>query len=332
MNPYIKNILVALFIAFFTSLIVYFIHNQYFKINYVPYAFFWLIIAACFTIPSIILAKALDFYFPWGQSKNRLWITIFMNLVLITFLSIIISYYQVKWLENPSITWSEYMEDGRSKIVFYGLMATLFSFFFHAKGFYEALVKSNEREIMLIEEKKETELKALKAQMDPHFLFNNLNVLYALIDENPPKAQEFVAKLSKVYRYVLEAKDKKTISLKEEVDFAKQYFGLLEKRFEMAIRLEIKLEDLKKKIVPLTLQTALENAVKHNDFTEEKPLIIKIFEKKNSLFIENNCQKKEVHYCGKTGLKNLSKCYELLGNLLEVEQTNEIFRLKVPLL
>ncbi len=335
MKAAIRNIAIALFIAFIIGGVFYLSIDQYTtNATFWRYFFFWLLIASCFAIPSLLWDKVLDHCFPWSDSGKRIWITIVTHLILLTFLSVIISFLQVKGLENPTITFEEYINgrSGRFKIAFYLLIAVCFSFFFHAKGFYGALKESKEREIKLIEEKKETELNALKSQIDPHFLFNNLNVLNALIDENPKRAQEFVGELSKVYRYVLEVKDKEIVSLEEEINFAKRYFNLLEKRFEKAIQLKIVVSNLDKKIVPLTLQTALENAIKHNHFTEYNPLAISIFEEENNVVIENNYQKKEVLHSNKSGLKNLAKRYELLNEKLEIEQTSKTFKLKIPLI
>src|SRR5690606_27500451 len=110
---------------------------------------------------------------------------------------------------------------------------------------------------------------ALKNQLDPHFLFNSLNVLTSLIEENPENAQRFTTALSKVYRYVLEQKNKDLVSVDEELDFARTYMSLLKMRFEDSIVFTIpdKASDPESKVVPLSLQLLLENAVKHNMVT-----------------------------------------------------------------
>ncbi len=116
----------------------------------------------------------------------------------------------------------------------------------------------------------------LKNQLDPHFLFNSLNVLSSLIEENPKKAQEFTIALSKIYRYVLDKKDKNLISVEEELNFAKLYVSLLKMRFEDAIIINFQTDsDVNEfRIVPLSLQLLLENAIKHNIISDQKPLQI----------------------------------------------------------
>lgn len=134
----------------------------------------------------------------------------------------------------------------------------------------------------------------LKNQLDPHFLFNSLNVLSSLIEENPKKAQEFTVALSKIYRYVLDQKDKNLISVEEELNFAKLYVSLLKMRFEDAIiinfQTDIDINDFR--IVPLSLQLLLENAIKHNIISDQKPLQINIFKEENYLVVQNSFQKK----------------------------------------
>ncbi|APD06011.1 histidine kinase [Flavobacteriaceae bacterium UJ101] len=335
MKSGVKNIVVALVLSLCIGGL-FFIVNDRFTTHASPivYFLFWLIIASCFAIPSFLLAVLLDRFFPWSTFKNRLFITIVANLVLLFALSVLLSYAEISLYSEKQYTLSEYVlsRKGQLKIFFYFVLALMFSFFFHAKGFYEALIASKKREIQLIEEKKETELSALKAQIDPHFLFNNLNVLHALIDENPEKAQEFVGELSKVYRYVLEAKDQEVVVLEDEINFAKRYFNLLQKRFEKGIELQVEVSSLMKKMVPLTLQTALENAIKHNHISEENPLKIMIVEDHNSLIIRNNYQKKEVLHSNKIGLRNLRKRYELLNHKLEIQQTEDWFELRIPLI
>jgi len=134
----------------------------------------------------------------------------------------------------------------------------------------------------------------LKNQLDPHFLFNSLNVLSSLIEENPKKAQEFTVALSKIYRYVLDQKDKNLISVEEELNFAKLYVSLLKMRFEDAIIINFQTDiDINEsRIVPLSLQLLLENAIKHNIISDQKPLQIDIFKEENYLVVQNSYQKK----------------------------------------
>ena len=211
--------------------------------------------------------------------------------------------------------------------------------FFHARGFMinwkaSQTQKSNKQEIVA---KTETaKFESLKNQIDPHFLFNSLNVLTSLISENPKQAERFTTKLSKVYRYVLEQRNKELIPLSEELQFARTYMELLQMRFEDAIQFDIpsEISNEELRIVPLSLQLLLENAVKHNVVSSSKPLQLRIFEENGALIIENNINhKEEIGKSTKIGLRNITDRYYLLTKR-NVEITNDgiLFRVSLPLL
>ena len=179
-------------------------------------------------------------------------------------------------------------------------------------------------------------LESLKNQLDPHFLFNSLNVLDSLIEENPVQAQRFTNSMSKIYRYVLEQKDKELVSVEEEIDFAKTYCELLKTRFEDAVTFDFNIseEDKKGFVVPLSLQLLLENSIKHNFATSSKPLNIKIFTEKGNLIIENNLQTRELPNTSTgVGLANIVSRYNLLTERnVFVEKSEAFFRVKLPIL
>ena len=176
----------------------------------------------------------------------------------------------------------------------------------------------------------------LKNQLDPHFLFNSLNVLSSLIEENPKKAQEFTVALSKIYRYVLDQKDKNLISVEEELNFAKLYVSLLKMRFEDAIIINFKTDaDMNDfRIVPLSLQLLLENAIKHNIISDQKPLQIDIFKEDNYLVVQNSYQKKQTFEKSTgIGLQNIMQRYNLVSNLnIDIKQTDKHYIVKLPLI
>ena len=177
---------------------------------------------------------------------------------------------------------------------------------------------------------------SLKNQIDPHFLFNSLNVLSSLIEENPKNAQRFTTSLSKIYRYVLEQKDKEFVSVEEELAFAKTYMNLLKMRFENSLFYELPTTILnpEAKVVPLSLQLLLENTVKHNVVSEQKPLHIRIFIEGDYLVIQNDFQKKEVLQERKgVGLQNIINRYGIITNRkVLIEQDEKTFTVKIPVL
>ena len=222
---------------------------------------------------------------------------------------------------------------------FYIVLSLGISVFFHAKDFMIKwkLSMTQENTKQEIVAKTETaKFESLKSQLDPHFLFNSLNVLTSLIGENPIQAEKFTTKLSKVYRYVLEQRNKDLIPVMEEIKFANTYMELLGMRFEDAVKFDIpsSVSNENFKIVPLSLQLLLENALKHNVVSSSKPLTVKIYEQGNYLIIENNINPKEAIGKGtRVGLRNIADRYGLISDKnVIIENDHKIFKVSIPLL
>jgi hypothetical protein len=207
---------------------------------------------------------------------------------------------------------------------------------FHAFYFYKAYQDNKVNHHKIIAGTASAQFESLKNQIDPHFLFNSLNVLCSLIEENPIAAQKFTTSLSKVYRYVLEQKDKELVSVAEEIAFAQTYMDLLKMRFENSILFEIqdRFDNEDAKVVPLALQLLLENCIKHNEVSETKPLHIKISVQNGALVVSNNLQKKEV-LCDRkgVGLENIVSRYGILTQRkVLVEENENEFKISIPIL
>jgi sensor histidine kinase YesM len=172
----------------------------------------------------------------------------------------------------------------------------------------------------------------LRAQMNPHFLFNSLNVLSSLIYMNPENANKFTKALSKTYRYVLSLNRQPIVSVAEELEALNSYIFLMKMRFENSFTFTVnKIADPEKSnIIPLTLQLLLENAFKHNVATEDRLLEIIITIDREYLTVENNIQLSNDVEKGGIGLKYLAKQYTLYAKELIVEHTNHQFVVKVP--
>jgi signal transduction histidine kinase len=212
------------------------------------------------------------------------------------------------------------------------VVITVFYLFYYYKHRQETRVK----EQTFIAKTASAQFDALKNQLDPHFLFNSLNVLTSLIEENPGAATKFTTALSKVYRYVLEQKNKDLITVEEELKFAKLYMSLINMRFEDSIIFTVpeRLSNPEAKVVPLSLQLLLENAVKHNQVTPSKKLQITIYEEEGNLVIKNNVQPKSVVKKGSgVGLQNIRQRYFLLTDRpVKIEQSDREFKVAIPLL
>ena len=220
--------------------------------------------------------------------------------------------------------------------VFSLIITMAVSLFFHTIYFYKKSQEKKVKEQKIIAGTASAQFESLKNQIDPHFLFNSLNVLSSLIEENPENAQRFTTSLSKIYRYVLEQKDKELVSVTEELAFAKTYMNLLKMRFENSLFYELPQEipNPDAKVVPLSLQLLLENTVKHNIVSEQKPLYIRIKIVENNLVIENDLQKKEVLGDRKgVGLQNIINRYGILTHRkVLIEETENQFSVSLPIL
>lgn len=181
-----------------------------------------------------------------------------------------------------------------------------------------------------------TELDALRQQVNPHFLFNSLNSLTALISEDPQKAETFSEELSSVYRYLLRANDAPLVPLTAELDFLDSYYHLLKTRHGDALMLVRQLEpgSEARRLPPLTLQLLIENAVKHNVILPEQPLTIQLStDEADRLIVRNNIQRRPTRALSNgVGLSNILTKYQMLGQPAPViEDDGREFRVTLPL-
>ncbi|MFK7970397.1 MAG: sensor histidine kinase [Bacteroidia bacterium] len=182
----------------------------------------------------------------------------------------------------------------------------------------------------------ESQFEALKKQLDPHFLFNSLNTLSSLIELDNNPAQEYLERLADVYRYVLDTREKSTVTLEEELQFLDAYMYLNKVRFRENLHLEHELspETFSKRIPALSLQLLVENAIKHNVVGKDQPLAIRIFKEGDHITVKNNKQlKTSFSQSTRIGLQNLIDRYKLLGaeGIIVKDETNH-FAVSLPLL
>lgn len=184
-------------------------------------------------------------------------------------------------------------------------------------------------------EKTQVQFDNLKNQLNPHFLFNALSSLNSLIKNNPELASDFLQHMSRVYRYVLQHKEKNVVSLREEQEFVRDYLFLLDTRFgeSFNFRNTIPEEKLEAGIVPVTFQILIENAIKHNTLSDKKPLKIEVFIEDGYLVMSNTVQRKNmVQGSNGFGLENLKNLYAYLSDKeLSWKEENGVFRIQVPL-
>ncbi|KQS90121.1 2TM domain-containing protein [Chryseobacterium sp. Leaf394] len=278
--------------------------------------------------------------FPWSEATTKRGIISIVTILIANIILVYFCNYMNFVVFQKAATTEEYFTGRYNFINWFTInVALLISAFLHAKGFMDELKKTSRKEVVeqkLIAKSANAQFESLKNQLDPHFLFNSLNVLSSLIDENPKQAQKFTASMSKIYRYVLEQKDKELVTVQDELDFAKTYCELLKTRFEDSVDFEFNVNenDLRKFVVPLSLQLLLENCIKHNFATSSKPLIIKVFTENDCLCIENNLQAREqLKESAGIGLSNIVQRYALLTRRnVFIEKSEDYFKIKLPIL
>lgn len=183
----------------------------------------------------------------------------------------------------------------------------------------------------------QAQLQLIRSQVNPHFLFNNLNVLSSMVIRDNPEANHFIEEFSKVYRYILSNQQKELVELRAELDFIEPYLFLLRKRFDEGLEVSIRISDEYRSwhVVPAALQMLIENAIKHNIVSRQKPLHIDIHTNGNqTLVVTNNLQPRKMKEPSTLiGLQNIRKRYELIsGKDVIVKQTDELFEVSLPLL
>ena len=294
-----------------------------------------LLFALAYSLPlwfgNKLLSNNINKYFPWKKKPLKtLIISITATLIVSTLITITINYLMFIFLSGKEINTYQI----QLKFIISILIITfIISLIFHSISFFKELKNAILREEKLKRNILELEYASLKNQVNPHFLFNSLNALTSLVADND-KAVKFIKKLSDVYRYLLETKDNEIIKLSSEIEFIKSYIYLLKIRFGDNLKTEIKINKETYKIVPLSLQLLIENAVKHNIISEDEPLFIQIYNTKDYIIVENNMQLKiKVNNSSKIGLENIKKRYSYLTEKkVIVKKTQDKFIVKIPLL
>lgn len=295
-------------------------------------AMYWFFMA----FGSSLISSLLELKFDWIKhtSKRMIWSTI-INSIYIIIAVISIDIFIIKVFENADINLlfsSNHIWKNIFIILFSILITSMYYASFFMKYWRLAIIRQEELE----KENMATRYEALKAQTDPHFFFNSLNVLSSLVDEDKEMAQKFIKELANIYRYVLEQKDNEMSTISEEISFIEKYVFLQKIRFENGIFLNINIsdDDLNKKTISLALQILFENIFKHNAISEEFPIYINISSRDNYLIVENNINNKRTKpLSNKIGLENIKARYSFFTEeKVIIEHTEDFFRVKLPLL
>lgn len=231
--------------------------------------------------------------------------------------------------------WADYVVLDRELTVMMVIISLIIigfhSFIFYFRNWQEAEVMAER----LQKENIRSQFETLKHQIEPHFFFNSLSVLTTLVHKDADLAAQYINQLSKIYRYVLEVRDETVVPLSQELDFLNAYIFLMTVRHNDSIRFSIELSNDTRRytFVPKnSLQMLAENAVKHNRFSKESPLSVRITEDADSIRVMNNLNRREqIEGSSGIGLENIRKRYELISEKgIELEETSFTFCIKLP--
>lgn len=290
---------------------------------FVAYVFFW-------------LSLKLDLLLPWKiQITNRLLIGILVHFLSAVLLISSVFYVYITYVLGMQPSFKAYQHAFIKLsilLLVLSLLYTVIYFAFYSYYAYATLqietVKEERKRIHL-------QLKALKSQLSPHFLFNSLNTVSSLIYKSEDKAELYIRRLAKIYQYTLSSYHEKLVTLKQELELVKSYQFLLNTRFENKLKssIEVPNEFQDTKIPPLTLQMLVENVVKHNELLEEDPLTVCIKIEGDSIVVENNITRPPAKIDSfNIGLSNIKARYQLLSNKEVIVNKGALFTVKLPLL
>jgi sensor histidine kinase YesM len=310
------------------------IRYRYFEIFLQPLNYLYAgILGGCIQETLFRMAKLLDKRHPWEKGlANRIALQMLTSIITAFFWIIIIRLsVNLLFIPGKLIIFSDEMLI-LSVAVIIILLINLAEFGFFLNEGYRKSLAEVER---FRKENAEYQFEMLKLQLNPHFLFNSLNTLSSLVHEDADKASEFIRRLSDVYRYVLENRNKELVSLREEMDFIHSFSFLQSLRFHGMIDFQFDLNDksLERKIAPMTMQLLFENAVKHNVVSRKNPLRIAVISQEENLVIINNLQPKAEQAGTGVGLKNIISRYAFLTERkVEIIRENHQFKVIIPLI
>ena len=270
--------------------------------------------------------------FPWETSPTKH--IVVEVLLILTFLSLFVVGMNLYVCHKRGLTFAAGLQQNLFDILFTVLITFLIVTIHEAIFFYRQWKLNFSKSIRLEKDNLEAQYNALKAQVNPHFLFNSLNSLMSMLDENP-LAERYVQDLSDYLRYVLLSNTRETVTLKEELENVEKYLNLQKQRFGDNFRVEESIlpDTLQKHVPPLALQMLLENCFSHNIVSKSKPLTIKISTDSDSLTIQNNLQVKQSVDSTRQGLKNIEGRYRFVeGQGVRVVSDESTFSVTIPLI
>ncbi|WP_269521815.1 sensor histidine kinase [Ancylomarina euxinus] len=231
--------------------------------------------------------------------------------------------------------WLEYKDEFLKTLLILFIFVFIYTILDFMIYSFNYLKKEEIQSVEMINNQMNLQFKALKSQLNPHFLFNSLNTISSLLYKDPEKAEEFIRKFAESYRFILDQNDKALIPLEQELAFVEAYNYILRMRFQDSYKLRIDLPELVRHsfVPPLSIQMLVENAIKHNLICKNSPLEIKLKCKDNYLHISNNINPlREQAESFHIGIENIKKRYAFFTNdNIKLEKT-DFFTVSLPLI
>lgn len=279
-----------------------------------------------------LLTNRLDKSMPWGRWGNVRFFTQLLFGLSYLLILINVTYYVIKTqlTDVPPSAEQLIVANAWGSIIFVPVFSLYFSLHF-LRHWRKSEVEMERYQ----KENMRSQLDSLKNHLDPHFLFNNLNILAALIDKSKDASKEFIHKFAEVYRSILKSKADDLILVSEEMEFIQSYIYLIKTRFEQHIQFNVSISEASqhKMLPPLTIQMLFENAIKHNLIKEGVPLQITVREEGDYLIVSNTLNKTVDDTSSGTGLSNIKRRYaHFTDKPVDVIEGNGMFEVRIPML
>ena len=335
----IKNIFYALLSLISISLLLYFIFSGEIKLysftNTLKIISFGSCIGISFWLGNWAIGVLVTKKLPWKKNPKK------SNLIsLLSFIT-----YGILISPLVPFIFQKFVFHATGKNLYFGIISNafvglsvdfIFVSIYYSKSISEYYRKALEENEILKHENLLAKYEALKNQVNPHFLFNSLNTLTGIIEQQPEQGTLFVKKLSQIYRYILDIQNKDLVTIQEEMKFIQDYLYLSKMRFGEALRYEILIPEKQKGfVIPLGLQLPVENALKHNSVSDDTPLNLSINLSEPYIVITNNLQKKNImpSKSKPIGLENLKNRYQYITDLpVEITKSDKSFKVRIPII
>ena len=292
------------------------------------------LIGGSFMLGITWMVATLDRKLPWLQNPLKRLIVQFFVTIGLSVVIIVLAIFLTSLLWHQKMNSNFFIETGTFMVKIAFTFVFLGSLISNAIMFFMKWKEAAVQQEKLKREQLALQYETLKSQVNPHFLFNNLNSLTSLISSNPDKAIDFVKKLSEVYRYVLDQKNNELVALELELKFLESYVFLQKIRFESNLDVQIAVQAGNFKVIPLSVQMLVENAIKHNEISDKNPLIIRIFSTEDGyLTVKNKLQRKIGSEGSGSGIQNIKERYQFFTDKkVVIAESSGDFVVRIPLL